>query len=452
MDTLPRTEPDRAHTLIRRAPFRGAPAETPRRLILIGAAIAALVVAFAAVLASGASSSRGALSTMSSRTAEVSALNDLYFRLNDMDAQAANALLVGFRPTIDVPTAVNAAASLATYESDRAAASADLERIALNPALADQYTKLLTALGGYEGLVAQAVYLDQNGGPQQPATPPVTALALYAQASGQMHADILPIAQDITNRDTADVNGTYSGDRGSVKALAAAVAAVAVLLAAALLAAHWYLGRHFRRMLIPPLAAAAVAVLATGGLGLSLLLHETDQLKTAKSGAFDSINALTNARAVSYDANADESRWLLERTPALQQDFFDKVSRIRGLLAAELRNVTFPGEGQAANKTVTAFNTYDSTDATIRSDANAGDNAAAVKLDIGTQPGQSNYDFYQYDTALQSTITINQNAFQRAIGDGIDSLSPWTWLPYAIAVAVLALTGAALYPRLREYR
>ena len=447
VDTLTSTEPDRARTLI-----RSALSETPRRLTLVGAAAAALVVAFAAVLASGTSSARGALSTLSTRTTEISALNDLYFRLNDMDAQAANALLVGFQPTINVPTSVNAPASKATYESDRSAASADLERIALNPALADQYTKLLTALGGYEGLIAQALYLDENGGAQQPAAPPATSLALYSQASGQMHSDVLPIALDITNRDTAEVNGTYSGDHGGVQGLAIAVAVVALLLAVALLAAHRYLGRHFRRILTPALAAAAVVTLVIGGLGMSTLLHEADQLKIAKSDAFDSINALTKARAVSYDANADESRWLLERTPALQQSFLDKVAQIRGLLGDELRNVTFPGEGQAANTTAQNFNTYDQTDTTLRADANRGDYAAAVTLDVGTGQGQSNYEFYQYDTALQSVITINQNAFHAAIDDGVSSLSPWTWLPYAAAIAVLALTGAALYPRLREYR
>lgn len=500
VDTLTRTEPDRARTIPRGALFRRTLSETPRRLTLIGAAVAALVVAFAAVLASGASSARGALSTLSTRTAEVSALNDLYFRLNDMDAQAANLLLVGFQPTIDVPTAVNAQASTATYESDRAAASADLERIALNPALAAQYTKLLTALGGYEGLIAQAMYLDQNSGPQQPAAPPTAALALYTDASGQMHSAILPIARDITTSDTSDVNGTYSGDRGGVQGLAIAVVAVALLLAIALLAAHRTLGRRFHRMLTPALAAATIVTLAIGGLGFSLLQHEADQLKIAKVDAFDSINALTNACAVSYDANADESRWLLEHSTvqqnlALQLSFFTKASQVAsvsgvnpsaaatdpssyysglnqatqtlsldaaanqvsnvhvgGLLGAELNNVTFPDEAQSAFTTAKNFNAYVHTDETIRADAARKDYASAVKLDIGTTPGYSNYAFYQYDTALQSVIKINEDAFNAAIDDGVNSLSVWTWLPYAAAAAVLALTAAALYPRLREYR
>jgi hypothetical protein len=58
---------------------------------------------------------------MSAKTGEVSATNDLYSRLNDMDARAANALLVGFHPMMAVPASSSASASMATNEQDRAA-------------------------------------------------------------------------------------------------------------------------------------------------------------------------------------------------------------------------------------------------------------------------------------------------------------------------------------------
>jgi hypothetical protein len=64
------------------------------------------------------------------------------------------------------------------------------------------------------------------------------------------------------------------------------------------------------------------------GAGAATLFHEADQFKRAKQDAFDSINALTRARAISYDANADESRWLLDRNAALQGGFFAKASQI----------------------------------------------------------------------------------------------------------------------------
>jgi hypothetical protein len=198
---------------------------------------------------------------------------------------------------------------------------------------------------------------------------------------------------------------------------------------------------------------------------------------------------------VSYDANADESRWLLERTSALQASFFAKASqvaavpevdatdaaadpsayydglksdiarlrvdagansvaqvKIGGFLGTELNNITFPTEAQGAATTVRDFDAYLQDDAVIRADANRGDLAGAVAFDVGTQPGQSNYAYYQYDQALTHIIAINKSAFQAAIGDGQAGLAAWTWLAYAAGVGLLALVGAALYPRLREYR
>jgi hypothetical protein len=463
--------------------------------VLAAALVAVLAAWFTAILGQGTSAARGALSSMSAKTGEVSATNDLYFRLNDMDAQAANTLLVGFHPTIDVPASSSASASMATYEKDRAAASGDLQQIAANPDLAGRYTTLLTAIGGYEGLIAQAVYIDQGAQNQAPATPPAAVLALYREASGQMHTSVLPIAADVTAQDSTNVDGMYSADRGGAQRDAVLVALVGLLLAGAVVAAHWYLGRRFRRILTPALALAATLTVVVTGLGVSVLLHEAQQLRVAKSEAFDSINALTNARAVSYDANADESRWLLDPTSALQSSYFAKVSQVagipsvnaadaandphlyfdalqqdiaelkldqsansvsnvqlRGLLGTELNNITFPGEAQGAYATTKAFSAYVQDDATLRADAERSDLADAVRFDVGTAAGESNAAFYQYDQALLGIIGINQNAFHAAIDDGRSALGLWTWLPYATGIAVLALVGVALYPRLREYR
>lgn len=198
---------------------------------------------------------------------------------------------------------------------------------------------------------------------------------------------------------------------------------------------------------------------------------------------------------MSYDANADESRWLLERTAALQDGFFAKVSqvaavpgvdvasaavnpdryydglksavaqlrveqgtntvmqvRVGGFLGTELNNATFPNEAQGAAITVRDFDAYVQGDAVIRGDADRGDLAGAVAFDVGTQPGRSNYAYYQYDQALTHIIAINRDVFRAAIADGQAGLAVWTWLGYAAGAVVLLLIGAAFYARLREYR
>ena len=42
--------------------------------------------------------------------------------------------------------------------------------------------------------------------------------------------------------------------------------------------------------------------------------------------------------------------------------------------------------------------------------------AQAIAFDIGTGPGQSDWAFNQWDGALGSVITINENAFSRSYG------------------------------------
>jgi hypothetical protein len=475
--------------------------DTPRTLLLIGLGLIALCVALVVVTVSGASSARGGLSAMQSKTTEVAATNDLYFRLGDMDAQAADALLVGFHPTVPVNASVNAAASMATYQADRAAADSDLQTIAANAALAAPYRTLLNDLGGYEGLIAQAFYIDQNTPDEAPASPPAAALSLYETATAQMHGDLLPTAAQITSTDVGDVDGAYGGDIDALDGYSWAVGLLGLAMLAALVLANRFLGRRFRRMLAPALLAAFVLTAAAGGSALGLLRGESGHFTTAKVDAFDSINALTTARAVSDDANAYESRWLLDRTSGFQSGFFDDAVRVldpggvsaqaaaadpgayydavagavtpaglsldagansvstqgqdaaggHGYLGAELDNVTFPGEAQAAYNAIVAYNAYVQDDATIRNDANRGDLAAAVAFDIGLQKGQSNYEFGAYNQALLKVIAINQSAFQAAVSQGTSELGVWDWLPFALVVALPVLIAAALYPRLREY-
>ncbi len=226
-------------------------------------------------------------------------------------------------------------------------------------------------------------------------------------------------------------------------------------------------------------------------------MSAADHLHYAKQEAYDSINALARAKAISDDANADESRWLLEgRSSALQASFFQKISEVAGVpgvsalnagdnpttyysglsravdgvhldasadsvsgvtlsgyLGTELDNITFPGEAQAAYATTQAFNTYVQDDATIRSDADRGDLAAAVAFDIGTQQGQSNYAFNQYMSELGTVIQINDTYFAVGISAGQGDLGVATWVTLAAGELLLLLfVLQAGYLRLREYR
>lgn len=478
--------------------FRRILSGTPRRIsfVTVGLVIVGLVLGLVYALALQRDSS--SVASLDSRTTEVSATSDLYFRLNDMDAQAANALLVGYHPADPsmVPASVDAAASDAVYEQDRSAADADLEQIAANPELTKQAAGLLDTLGSYEAQVAEALYIDQNTQKEPPATPPAAALALYTQASSQLHNDLLPAATAITSADGDEVNGSYSADHSAIVGFGFALLGLALFTAALLMLGNRYYARRFQRRL-SFLALAAVVALVLGVTGLTTQLSEANHLRVAKQSAYDSIYALDRALAVSDDANGDESRWLLENLdPSAQDSFFQNASQVvlvpsvapaqagpvpsdyyrsvasaiaavrldaaansvsgvsfGGFLGSELGNVTFPGEGQAAVNTANAFESYLQDDEKIRAEADAGNLTGAVALDIGLQPGESNYDFGKYMTSLQSVVHINTTYFDAAVTDGRADANTATWAELVVGeLLLLLLVAQAAYLRLREYR
>jgi hypothetical protein len=206
--------------------------------------------------------------------------------------------------------------------------------------------------------------------------------------------------------------------------------------------------------------------------------------KGAKEEAFDSIGVLERALADAYDANGDESRWLLEYRTPQQANFYEnafnqKADRVatrpkdlsdeallqnikqqtnivppgfKGYLADELKNITFPGEKDAALDTLRKFLEYRKIDGQIRQLEKDGKHTEAVALCLGTEKGQSNWVFDQFVKALKETININRNYFIAALKQAKRALTGLEWFgPLVGALAVAVLTFLGLRPRLKEY-
>jgi hypothetical protein len=204
-----------------------------------------------------------------------------------------------------------------------------------------------------------------------------------------------------------------------------------------------------------------------------------EDLRVAKADAFESIHLLWKARAIAYDANADESRYLLDRraSPTLAQvdenAFFNKVkllttqpdlrSRVAGelfkhrtggidgLFADELRNVTFPGEWPSAMEMIQAYAAYYAIDAQIRKLETSGQHDKAVDLCIGSGADQSNAAFAKFDQALDKTIQINRSYFDSSLAAADGGLRRAELFDPAFAVAIALLAYFGLRPRIREY-
>lgn len=461
---------------------------TPRK-VLAGVVCAFLLTGALGVLLAVAFEAAGSgftsISTQDAPLVEDS--TGLYFAVNDMDAQVGNVLLTGNAAAL----AGDRQQEVAIYARDRQRAESYLQQVtvtaAADPAAQRAVSSVLDALGRYEALAAEAMLLDQRG--LDPAgRPSAGTLGYYRQATDLMRTGVLPAAASLTSNNAGSLDAVYRQDRSGVLRARVLVLVIGLAVAAALAGLQVFLTRRYRRLVNPALAAATLLVCGLAIAGAIQLGAQADHLKVAKQDAFDSILALTRARAVSYDANADETRYLVDpaRAGQYQDSFLGKSQRLAdvgntgiggydaalaadvaayqanradvrfgGYLGTEFRNITFTGERAAAVKALLAYQVYERDDRRLRALA-AGGGARlgqAIAFDIGTSPGQSDWAFSNWDAALSSLIAINENAFTAATASGIRTGSGWTgMIPAVGAVMTAGLIVAGAWRRIGEYR
>ncbi|MFH8386512.1 hypothetical protein ACH4E7_37235 [Kitasatospora sp. NPDC018058] len=451
---------------------------------LTGLCLAALIVA-GTVTATVLGGARDGTDVIGHRAApQVVRSADLYFALNDMDAQAANLLLFG----ADADYAALRKETLDTYEQRRTQADTDLQRV--TEAVAGDATgqravqTVIGELGRYEAMVARAQLLEDQA--HAPAgRPSADALAAYQQATDLLRQRLLPAVDDVTKANAAVVEHNYADQRDALAGGWWWILVTGLLALAALALLQRLLAVRFRRLVNVPLAVTSLIALAGLVTALTLTSRADHHLVVAKSNSFDSVIALSRARAVAYDLNADESRYLTDpsRAAVYEQGFLDKTQSFArvdgatlasyndklaaladrhradhgqvgfsGYLGDELRNITFAGEQDAAERVLAAFQQYQRDDRKIRGLNAQGKLKEAVTFDTGTTPGQSNADFDVLSTALDDTQAINQRAFDGAVATTDDDLGATTaGLGAAALAAALALTAMGVRPRLREF-
>ncbi|MEW9548094.1 hypothetical protein [Nonomuraea sp. NPDC050783] len=448
------------------APPAPAPARrrgVPGRIrVITGVTAAALALLFTA-LAVGSSSARDGLRVIGRDAGpQVVATAGLYLALSDMDAQVANALVMGDG------YATQRREALAQYERRRSEANqALLKAFQLSgddPAERRTVQSVLDGLGRYERLAGQALLLDERSG-HAPGPPPAQVVATYRQATDLMRMVLLPQAYNLTLENGTIVRRTYDDKALVLPLLRAAVAVAGLVALGCLLWLQVFLARRFRRLFGPALLVATVAAAVATVAGVSVLGQDQEALREAKRSGFDSVLTLARTRAISNSMQGDQSRYLLdkERADTYEHTFLDKSQsvyylaagnleayqakvaagdqRILGLLGPELI-------GPRGQDVVAAYERFQAADAGFRELALSGRANEAVAQRLG----QATRAFDAYDRAVVALAGQHENAFERAIGHGegvLDNL--WRLLPFAIGGIGLLLV-AGVWPRLKEYR
>ncbi|MEY9875535.1 hypothetical protein ABH931_005039 [Streptacidiphilus sp. MAP12-33] len=461
------------------------PRTVPSRLRWFTAGCLLLTAVLGAVGLTTAFGAQSAWSAIGDRQApQVVDAAGLYQALTDLDAQSANLIMFG----ADGSLASQRTAALSAYTADRATADRDLQRATLdaagNASVQQALQDVLDGMGRYQDLDGRALAL--NDAAHRPAgRSDAAAVADYSQATDLMRTTLLPAADRLVQANNDAYNQTYDTERSTLATGLWWTVALGVAALAALIGLQVWLAARFKRLINPALAASTLLVLLFTGLAGSMWADEREHLRYARRDAFDSVVALSRARAVVYDANADESRYLLDPGRAAQyQDAFEAKSqqilalsgasisdydsalaaavtayradhadvRFRGFYGTEFHNITFTGERAAAEQTLAAYQAYERDDRTIRALAASGKLDQAIAFCTSYAPGASNATFADHDAALQKLIGINSAAFDQGVKDGRGELASRIPLLAGGLGLALVLCLVGVRPRLREFR
>jgi tetratricopeptide (TPR) repeat protein len=300
-------------------------------------------------------------------------------------------------------------------------------------------------------------------------------LATYREATTLLDKEILPKIDELSRVNHEQMKKQI--DRNSAAASLFGVVLVGGLLIGALVGLQLFLVQRTKRQFNQPLlVATAIAGIFLLHSAISLS-RAAGSLKVASEDAFPSLYSIRKARALSYQANSDESRYLLDKVNAAthEENFKAKVkeimyiprdlklediarkitsnskaelNRVKGLVAGAVSNVTFEGEGPALVESLRAWQNYVDVDDKIRQKERAGDHQGAINICLG----ESDVAYEKFKKALEKVQKINEDEMKNSL-EKSDRALAYFEVQAAIALLLVAiLTQYGLKPRIKEYQ
>lgn len=438
---------------------------TPTRLRLslaVGLVAAAAVAALTSLLMARVQDQVRTIGESAAPRAAIA--SDLYFALSDLDAQVARLILIGNAET----QAGNRIDALTTYGRRSRQIDADLERLLTTEGATardrEVVTGLLNDLAVYRQWTWQAMTIvwQTSDGPAH--APPPTALGYYSQATNVVHHDLLPGAQRLRDASQANLERAYAAQRTTGVWGIVAVSVLGGALAVFLIVTQVWLTRLFRRRLNPALLASAVLTIGLVASAAAVFAVGTSRLTAVQRDSLGPYLALSKAQAISYDAAADTSRYLLsERLPSYRQDFTRKSDCLLGggacgpdgdQLAGGLATLAGgPGVAPAdAEQVASRWEGYVSTHERVLDLADSGRPVEAIDALTGISRGDAAFDFHYYDTAISRIAEDRRQSSDAAFVNVRGLLAGWTVVPVVLMGIVLVLVPLGVWPRLSEYR
>ncbi|WP_375540865.1 hypothetical protein [Streptomyces sp. TRM64462] len=427
-----------------RARLRTALTTEPGRLRVIGAVLAALVVAFGAVTALEVADRSAAADDVVGRSQPLSAdAAHVYRSLADADTAAASGFLAGAQEPAGVRE---------RYEEDIATAARLLVKAAAttdgSSASAREIATLNEQLPQYTGLIERARAANRQGLP--------LGGAYLRYANQRMTKEMLPAAQRLYEAETARLAQDDEDARAwPVLSLGAGVLVLGVLA--------WAQRREYRRtnrvLNRGLLAATAATTVVLLWLAAGHTLARTG-LDDARAHGQDSLKVLNEARISSLKARANENLTLVARGAVLTDDGksdkyeTDHVAAMAALDSALDRARRLADDKAGGDPVADARRwqgEWRERHTGARQTDDAGDYEGALAKVLGGEDS-TGAAFDQVDAALRKALDHEQAEFTQAADRGRAALTGLA--AGAAALAFLGAVGAVLgiNRRLSEYR
>ncbi|MFE1053176.1 hypothetical protein [Streptomyces rochei] len=426
--------------------LRAAAVTEPGRLRIIGALLAALVVAFGTVAAWQMHERSAAADDVLFRSQPLTSdAADIYRSLAEANTAASSGFLAGGQETEESRERYEKGIRTAAEGLVTAAANSDAD----SPS-ADTIGRLNRLLPEYKGLIERARTYNRQGFP--------VGGAYLRYANEKMQQEMLPAAEDLYKTE----NRRLDADYGDAESSPWAAIALGVLALAALAWAQHRTYRRTNRVLNHGL------VTATAGTAVVLLwlLVGHGVARSNLGDSYDhgvrSLNVLHDARIASLKARGNENLTLVARGAETKKaggetvDAYDlDFGKNMDALGKGLAEAARLADDDAGERPVAAadgnMTEWKKRHARAREQDENGNYQQALDLVIGGK-GATVECFDGVDASLATALAHEEREFRRAAGDGLDAMDH---LPQGAGVlAALGAAGALLGigRRLSEYR
>ncbi|MDI6101024.1 hypothetical protein QLQ12_20635 [Actinoplanes sp. NEAU-A12] len=388
---------------------------------------------------------------------------DLYFALSDLDAQVTRILLAGDSDEL----AGSRIDALGAYRERGYQVDQDLQRSLTTGTGETERAIVLRLMDGltvYRQRVGQALTAS--------ASTPDT-LGYYTQATNHLHLRLLPDARELREKSIERLDDAYAEKAATeTTGMTVAVLLGGALLALLILLQVW-MAHRFRRTLNPALAIATVLSVLLLVSATVVLQSQSRLLSDGRDDGLGPYLALSELRALGYDAAADTGRYVISANLSYyRDDFTAKSACLSGEVACR---ATAPapttGNPHGGGETVTTaasargglprlagsvvvgrWTAYRTVHERILALADAGQTAEAVRLLTGIRRGDAAFDFAYFDASVADATGAREREFDRALRAAEITLTGWAFLPGVVLTVVLALIPFGVRKRLAEYR